>query len=111
MHKDWNGWTPTDTVFPWYVFIVGVSLVASLAGRRAGDSDGKVFLHVLRRAVIVFILGLFLNAFTESNYHPGTIRIPGVLQRIAVCYVIASVIVLKASVKAQTAIAALLLVG
>lgn len=111
VHKDWNGLTPTDTVFPWYVFIVGVSLLVSLAGRRAGTADdAKVFLHVLRRAAIVFALGLFLNAFPDSNYNPSTIRIPGVLQRIAICYVAASAIVMKTSIKVQIGVTGLLLV-
>jgi predicted acyltransferase len=93
LHADWHGWTFTDTVFPFFLWIVGVSLTLSFARRvERGDDRGRLWLHVLRRSVLIFALGLFLNGFPHFNL--ATIRIPGVLQRIAVCYLIAASIFL-----------------
>ena len=93
LHADWHGWTFTDTVFPFFLWIVGVSLTLSFARRveRGGDR-GRLPLHVLRRSALIFGLGLLLNGF--PRYDLATIRIPGVLQRIAICYLAASVIFL-----------------
>ncbi|HWF91378.1 MAG TPA: heparan-alpha-glucosaminide N-acetyltransferase domain-containing protein, partial [Terriglobales bacterium] len=82
-HSEWNGWTPTDLVFPFFLFIVGVSLVFSFSARRnRGKSRGALMAHVLRRGVILFALGVFINGF-PNRYNPATLRIEGVLQRIA----------------------------
>src|SRR5258706_3389518 len=84
-HAAWNGLTPTDLVFPFFVFIVGISLVLSLTKRLEAREDRAVLtVQVLKRTLIIFALGLLLNGF--SYYHLNTIRIPGVLQRIALCY-------------------------
>lgn len=109
-HAQWNGWTPTDLVFPFFLFIVGVSSVLSFDARRArGASRGKLLLHALKRSAIIFGLGLFLNGY--PHYDLQTLRIPGVLQRIAVVYLIVSVIVLYTGRVARWVIAAALLVG
>src|SRR2546421_1480309 len=80
-HAKWNGWTPTDLVFPFFVFIVGVSMVFSFASRTArGDSQRTLLLHAIKRSAIIFALGLFLYAYPRFDWH--TARIPGVLQRI-----------------------------
>src|SRR5579859_3459007 len=74
-HSAWNGWTPTDLVFPFFVFIVGVSMVFSFASRlKRGESRSHLMLHALRRAAILFALGVFLNGF-PNHYHAATIRI------------------------------------
>ncbi|MBI3669043.1 MAG: DUF5009 domain-containing protein [Acidobacteria bacterium] len=92
-HAQWNGWTPTDLIFPFFLFIVGVSMVLSFAARiERGDTRASLALHVLRRSAIIFVVGLFLAGF--PYFHLATIRIPGVLQRIAVCYLFAGLIVL-----------------
>ncbi len=91
-HAEWDGWTPTDLIFPFFLFIVGVSMMLSFAKRRQQADRGKLLGHVLYRAIVIFLLGLFLAFFMKWNLH--NIRIPGVLQRIAVCYLIASIIVL-----------------
>src|ERR1700751_5784981 len=92
-HAKWNGWTPTDLVFPFFVFIVGVSVVFSFASRVArGDSKKALLLHALKRSVIIFVVGFLLHAYGKFNVH--TIRIPGVLQRIAIVYFVTSVLVL-----------------
>ncbi|MEW6455873.1 MAG: DUF5009 domain-containing protein [Acidobacteriota bacterium] len=92
-HADWNGWTPTDLIFPFFLFIVGVSIAYSLSLRiERGDKKNKIFLKILTRTLILFFLGLFLHAF--PNFNLSELRIPGVLQRIAICYLFASVIFL-----------------
>ncbi len=84
-HAEWNGLTPTDLVFPFFLFIVGISLVVSLEKRLAqGATRGELVTHILKRTLILFALGLFLNGFPK--YDLATIRIPGVLQRIALAY-------------------------
>jgi len=97
-HSAWNGVTPTDWIFPFFLFIMGVSITYSLSKRKErGDNHGKLLLQIFRRTVILFILGLISYSFPYFNL--AAQRIPGVLQRIAVCYFIASLIFLKANVK------------
>src|SRR5690606_8249827 len=85
-HAQWHGWTPTDLIFPFFLFIVGVALTFSFAARaQRGDTRGALMLNVLRRSAILFGLGLLLHGF--PNYLDlSTLRIPGVLQRIALAY-------------------------
>src|SRR5260370_14076182 len=93
-HAEWNGLTPTDLVFPFFVFIVGVSLVFSLSKRlEQGASPNQLLIKVLKRAAIIFGFGLLLNGF--PFYHLSTIRILGVLQRLPLCYLAASFLFLK----------------
>jgi predicted acyltransferase len=92
-HAQWNGWTPTDLIFPFFLFIVGVSLVLSFRARIAkGESKRTLLVHSLRRSILIFLIGLFLNGF--PYFHLATWRVAGVLQRIALCYLAAAVIVL-----------------
>ncbi|MDZ7260848.1 MAG: DUF5009 domain-containing protein [candidate division KSB1 bacterium] len=108
-HAAWHGWTPTDLIFPFFLFIVGVAMTFSFAHRLArGDSKTKLYLKVIRRTLIIFGLGLFLNGFPYFNL--STIRIPGVLQRIALCYFFASIVTLEMRIKGQAIIAAFLLI-
>jgi predicted acyltransferase len=84
-HAEWNGWTPTDLIFPFFLFIAGVSMTLSFASRAArGVTSGAMAIHVLRRSALIFAIGLFLNGLPFFDFH--TIRIMGVLQRIALCY-------------------------
>jgi len=93
-HARWNGWTPTDLIFPFFLFIVGVSMTFSFSSRfKHGESRSHLMAHVLKRAVILFALGVFLNGF-PNQYHLASIRIEGVLQRIALCYLFSSVLLL-----------------
>jgi predicted acyltransferase len=86
-HADWNGFTPTDLVFPTFLFVVGISTVLSLSGRMArGASRRALFLGVLRRAVLIYVLGLLVNSFPFTNL--ATVRFVGVLPRIALCYLV-----------------------
>lgn len=101
-HAEWNGWTPTDVVFPSFVWIVGVALTLSFARRiEAGVPRRRLLLQAFRRASIIYALGLFLYGFPRFDL--STLRILGVLQRIAICYLAASAIFLYAGVRAQAA--------
>jgi predicted acyltransferase len=111
-HAHWNGWTPTDLVFPFFLFIVGVALPFSFASRlRRGESRGTLLAHVVRRGVILFAIGFFLHGFS-AGFHLNHWRVYGVLQRIAICYVISAVLVLySTNSRRLAAIAAACLVG
>jgi predicted acyltransferase len=108
-HAPWHGWTPTDLVFPFFLFIVGVAITLALAPRLE-DEGGKrnLYLKIIKRALIIFGIGLFLNAFPYFSL--SELRIPGVLQRIAVCYFFAAIIFLNTKVRTQIIIAVALLV-
>jgi predicted acyltransferase len=107
-HAAWHGWTPTDLVFPFFLFIVGVSITLALNRRaEAGGPHRTLYLKIIRRTLIIFALGLFLAGF--PRYDLSTLRIPGVLQRIAVCYLIASVIFLNTKWRTQAIVAVSLL--
>lgn len=97
-HSVWNGWTPTDLIFPFFLFIVGVSLLMSFQSRlRKGESKRAIVLHSLRRAVILIALGVALN----FSWPLATWRIPGVLQRIGICYFAAALITLYSTTRAR----------
>jgi predicted acyltransferase len=84
-HADWMGATTTDMIFPAFLFMAGLSISFSLASQiERGASSTAVVRRLLRRSLVLFILGLVLNGFPD--YHLSTLRIPGILQRIAVCY-------------------------
>ena len=109
-HAEWHGWTFTDVIFPFFLWIVGVAMTLSFARRmERGDNRGRLLLHVLRRSAIIFAIGFFLSGF--PNFAFATIRIPGVLQRIAVCYLIAAAIFLFIGVRGQIAAVLSLLGG
>ena len=107
LHAEWHGWTPTDLVFPFFLFIMGVSMNLSLA-RQSHLTRGQLYLKVIRRALIIFALGLFLNAF--PHFDLDNLRIAGVLQRIALVYLVAAVIALNVSIRTEAFVAAALLV-
>lgn len=101
-HAQWHGWTFTDLVFPFFLWMVGISITFSFARRvDSGDSRSRLFGHILRRAAIIFGIGLFLNGMPFFNL--STIRIPGVLQRIAICYLIAAAIFLFTGTRGRIA--------
>jgi len=95
-HAVWHGWTFTDTVFPFFLWIVGLAVTLSTAKRVASGQDKFQLLgHGARRAAILFCFGLLLTLFPHFDF--AGIRIPGVLQRIAICYLIALAIFLWSS--------------
>ncbi len=110
-HSPWNGFTPTDLVFPTFLFIMGISLVLSMVGRlESGVSRASLFPHVLKRFALLILLGLIVNGF--PYFHLETLRIYGVLQRFAVCYLL-GVLLLFATrkISAMAAITVAILVG
>ncbi len=101
-HSEWHGWTLTDTVFPSFVWIVGVAITLSLGKRlAAGIPRSRLLITALRRAAILFVLGLAVYAFPHFSLSHQ--RILGVLQRIAICYLVASAIYLWCGVRGQIA--------
>jgi predicted acyltransferase len=80
LHAEWHGWTPTDLIFPFFLFIVGVAITLSRKAARPGA--------IASRSAKLIGLGLFLNGFPW--FHIWTMRIPGVLQRIGLCYLVAA---------------------
>ena len=133
-HAAWHGWTPTDVIFPFFLFIVGVTTHLSLSARRdRGDSDGALLKQVLKRGALIYLFGLLLNAFPFFDPVPGrawasiverfgispvshepivdTIRLLGVLQRIGLVYICVGLIWLYTSLRAQRWILATFLLG
>lgn len=128
-HAEWNGWTPTDLIFPFFLFIVGITTHLSLSARRArGDDDSAVVKQILRRGLIIYLLGFAMAMFPfyqwgsiETIPNAGAwdrilfriehVRILGVLPRIAIVYVCAALLTLKTTVKQQVIIIAALLFG
>ena len=114
-HASWHGCTPTDLIFPFFLFIVGVSISYAMSSKKTDpQAHNKTILKAVKRAAILFGLGLFLSLypkiFTEPVNALANVRIPGVLQRIAVVFLISSIIFLKASEKNIMRIAAGILI-
>jgi len=128
-HAEWNGWTPTDLVFPFFLFIVGITTHLSLSARRArGADESDIRRQILRRGAMIFLLGFLLNGFpfftwgdvsgiadpsflqrvVDRLYHW---RIMGVLQRIGLAYMCAALLTQRASVKRIVVTAGALLLG
>ncbi len=128
-HAEWNGWTPTDLIFPFFLFIVGITTHLSLTSRRErGDDDAALVRQILRRGGVIFLLGFLMSLFPfyqwgtiEGMAHPSVwdriayrwdhVRILGVLQRIGLVYIAAGLLSLKTTVKQQVIIVAVLLYG
>jgi predicted acyltransferase len=111
-HMPWNGASPTDWIMPFFFVIVGVSMAFSFAARRArGVTDRALITHSLRRGLIIFGLGMFLNFFPFVGIDLETVRIPGVLNRIGFCYFFAALIVIKTGPRGQIIASAVILLG
>ena len=99
-HAPWHGWTFTDLIFPFFLFIGGVSMALSLGRLADGGADKPALLAKLaKRALLIFAIGFALNLIPHFNV--DTVRIPGVLQRIALCTLLAAPIVVYFSWRAQ----------
>ncbi|MFH0734620.1 MAG: DUF5009 domain-containing protein [bacterium] len=97
-HASWHGCTPTDLVFPFFLFIVGVAITYALTKKKeAGENQTKLILGISRRAGMLIFLGLFMAAYPKFDL--GVLRFPGVLQRIGLVYLITSILFLKISIK------------
>ncbi len=109
-HADWHGWTPTDLVFPFFVFIVGVAIAFAITGRRdAGAGRGQLYIKIFRRSLILFSLGILLRLFPRFDFE--SLRIPGVLQRIAICYLLAALLSIHVGWKGRFGMAVIVLVA
>jgi len=108
-HAEWNGWTSADLVFPFFLFIMGVAITFSFRNPAPDHGKPRTVLRILRRTALLFALGLALNLLTNSE-GIATLRIPGVLQRIALCYLAASLTFLGSGPRTQTALLGALLV-
>jgi predicted acyltransferase len=100
-HATWNGWTFADTIFPFFLWIMGVALTLSTAVRAArGDRQSSLLRHAARRTILLFLGGVFLSVFSFPDRHfpyfviRDHLQLTGVLQKIAVCYLVAFLIVM-----------------
>jgi len=109
-HSAWHGCTPTDLVFPFFLFIVGVSIVYAMESRKANpELHGGMLVSILRRSLTIIFLGMCLSLVWNFDF--AHLRIPGVLFRIGVVFGISSFIYIKTTTKTQVYIAAALLLG
>ena len=128
-HAPWHGWTPTDLIFPFFLFIVGITAHLSLSQRRAsGDGDGALARQILRRGALIFLFGFALSIFPGFTWLPIAglpdasfldrvvhrwehVRVMGVLQRIGVAYTIAALLSFRASLLRVAVTTVVLLYG
>ena len=128
-HATWNGWTPTDLIFPFFLFIAGITTYLSLSSRRArGDDERAIRAQIIRRGALIFLFGLLVNGFPYFSWtgikgvvDPSFLqlfadrllhwRIMGVLQRIGVAYLCAGLLTQRTTVKQQVIIITTLLFG
>jgi predicted acyltransferase len=126
-HAAWHGWTPTDLIFPFFLFIVGITTQLSISARRArGDDESSIRRQILKRGALIFLFGLLINGFpfftwgaVAGNPDPSFLdrvvdrllnwRIMGVLQRIGIAYVISALIATRATLRTQVATTAAIL--
>ncbi len=117
-HAKWNGCTPTDYIFPFFLFIVGVAITISLTKRKeSGVDQKKLIFQIIKRGLIIYAIGIFMAAwpfwnFTDNKFIDlSTLRLVGVLPRIGVVYIITSLIFLKTNIKTQAVIGVIFLLG
>ncbi|MBL7873133.1 MAG: DUF1624 domain-containing protein [Cyclobacteriaceae bacterium] len=108
-HAPWNGCTPTDLIFPFFLFIVGVSIHFAYKDKITSGITQEVFLKVVRRTLIIFSLGIFLSLFPKFDF--SVVRIPGVLQRISLVFFFSSILYLTTTWLTQIRVVALILVA
>ena len=128
-HAPWNGWTPTDLIFPFFLFIVGITTSLSLSARRArGASEREIVGQIIRRGLLIVVIGLLLNAFPffwwgkiegvpdptllqRIVWRAQHLRFAGVLQRIGLAYIAAALVTRRTTWRRQAGIIAALLLG
>ena len=110
-HAKWHGCTLTDLVFPFFLFIMGVAMRFTFEKYEICNRYGPLFKKVFLRSITIFILGLLLNAFQfiRQDWDWTSLRLFGVLQRIGLVYLFASIIVIKLDIKGIIKISTLLL--
>jgi predicted acyltransferase len=109
LHAHWHGCTPTDLIFPFFLFIVGVSIHFAYQPKLNEGLTNKNILKIIRRTVVIFLLGMMLALVPKFNF--STVRIPGVLQRISVVFLFCSLIYFKTNWLSQIRLIIFLLVG
>src|ERR1035441_9876121 len=108
-HVPWNGFHFYDLIFPLFLFVVGVVLPFSLTRRMEEGADRRqLYRHIFERFLLLFLLGLVYNGLLDFNIH--TLRIPGVLQRIAICYLVAALVMMNTNIRGQAIVAGSILV-
>ena len=109
-HVPWAGFHFYDLIFPLFVFVVGVVLPFSLTRRvEEGADRGHLYRHVFQRFLLLFLFGLIYNGLLDFNIH--TLRIPGVLQRIAISYLVAALVVMNTKIRGQTIVVGSILIA
>src|SRR5258706_5387844 len=112
LHAHWNGCTPTDLIFPFFLFIVGMSIHFAYQSKLQEGLTKKAFLKILKRTLIIFALGILITWFPVFSFERlSHLRIPGVLQRISLVFFFCSLIYFKANWLAEIRTAIFLLVG
>ena len=117
-HSKWNGCTPTDLIFPFFLFMVGVSIVYAMESRKETESHSKLIMRAFKRMAILLLITYVIRFYflvDFSNIQVSNVlahmRIPGVLTRIAVVYFICSVLYVKTSQKTRDWLFAIFLIG
>ncbi len=126
-HAAWNGWTPTDLIFPFFLFIVGITTELSLRARRArGDDERALLRQILRRGALIFLFGFLLSGFPFFTWPPALPeasfldrvvdrlehwRVLGVLQRIGLAYLFGALLTWRTTLTQQVGLLAVLLFG
>jgi predicted acyltransferase len=128
-HAQWHGWTPTDLIFPFFLFIVGITTHLSLTSRRQrGAGDGEIVVQILRRGGLIVLCGLLLSGFPYHEFvlplpfgaqldsltphlGPANWRFTGVLQRIGVVYICTALLAMRTTLRQQGVILGALLLG
>ncbi|MGO8789153.1 MAG: acyltransferase family protein [Terriglobia bacterium] len=109
-HVAWAGFRFYDLIFALFVFMMGVVLPFSLTRRmEAGANRGQLYRHTFQRFVLLFLFGLVYNGLLDFNLHQ--LRIPGVLQRIAICYLVAALVMMNTGIRGQAIVAGSILIG
>lgn len=109
-HSKWDGCTPTDLVFPFFLFMVGVSIVYAMENKKADPKlHGTLILSALRRTVLIFLVGMCLSLISHFDF--VHLRIPGVLSRIAIVFGISAILYIKTTTKTQVYLVLILLIG
>ncbi len=109
-HSVWNGLTLADVIFPCFLFIMGITTYISLHKHHRACS-WPLLGKILRRAAVLFALGLLINWTAAGLPDLHLLRVPGVLQRFAICYLVVALLALAVSVRRMCCIAVVLLAG
>ncbi|RYG21379.1 MAG: DUF1624 domain-containing protein, partial [Chitinophagaceae bacterium] len=109
-HAEWHGCSPTDLVFPFFLFIVGLSINYALVSvKETTGLSFSIAFKIIKRTLILFLLGIFIAAFPVFEWNE--LRIPGVLQRIAIVFFVSSLIFLTLSKQVQVVLTIVILIG